>query len=150
VLPQPLCHGLQQLGRDVRLLRRLQVIGVTRWYIFIPRIPVWVYLGAERKCWYILDIFWIFYVHLVYFTFTFLLLFLYLYLIFYGHLGSLQSFSIFSPLLHQEKSGNPVGDTDLDRPFIFGQVCPSDPIRRPLLAWLQHHRKFRPLFTEKS
>jgi hypothetical protein len=42
---------------------------VARWYIFIPKIPIWVYFGGPwiGKCWHILLPFGIFYGHLVYF-----------------------------------------------------------------------------------
>jgi hypothetical protein len=38
---------------------------VARWFIFIPKIPVWVHFGGSwnRKCWYILSTFGIFYGH---------------------------------------------------------------------------------------
>jgi hypothetical protein len=42
---------------------------VARWYVFEPKIPIWVNLAGSwnGKCWRILWSFGIFYVHLVYF-----------------------------------------------------------------------------------
>jgi hypothetical protein len=40
---------------------------VARWYIFLPKIPIWVTLGEMNgKCWYILWPFGIFYGKLIY------------------------------------------------------------------------------------
>jgi hypothetical protein len=73
-------------------------IRVARWFLFRPKIPIWVYFGGpwNGKFWYIC-IFWsfgIFYDHWVYFwAFVNSVVIWYI----FPHFGT----------LHQEKSGNP-------------------------------------------
>jgi hypothetical protein len=69
--------GLTTLGRFRRLRQRcfdglwqfVDWIRVARWYIFKPKIPIWVNFGGpwNLKGWYILWPFAIFYGHSVYF-----------------------------------------------------------------------------------
>jgi hypothetical protein len=53
-------------GKDFSLCR--QSLGVARWFIFKPKIPIWVIFGGPwtGKCLYILWLFGIFYGHLGY------------------------------------------------------------------------------------
>jgi hypothetical protein len=64
--------------------------SVARWYIFKPKIPIWVNFGGPcvGRCWYILLTFGQFSRHLVYF------------------MAIWYSFPLFGTL-YQEKSGNP-------------------------------------------
>jgi hypothetical protein len=54
--------------RTLRRLRR-RIIMVARWFIFIPKIPIWVFFGGPwtGKCCHILWPFGIFYGNLVHF-----------------------------------------------------------------------------------
>jgi hypothetical protein len=60
-------HGVNKL-----LWEKIPPAGVAsrvaRWFVFKPKIPIWVHLGGpqNRKCWAILWSFGIFYGHLVY------------------------------------------------------------------------------------
>jgi hypothetical protein len=47
--------------------------SVARWYVFRPKIPVWVNLGrsCNRRCWYCLWPICLFYGHLVYILWSF-------------------------------------------------------------------------------
>jgi hypothetical protein len=69
---------------------------VARWYVFEPKIRIWVNFGGsfDGRRWYILWPFGLFYGHLVYFMAIWYILWL---------------FGIFFPrfgMLHREKSGN--------------------------------------------
>jgi hypothetical protein len=72
-------------------------ISVARWYIFKPKIPIWVNFGrsCKRRCWY-------FYGHFVYFSAKLYVLWPFWPLdTFCGHLV------YFSRFPNREKSGNP-------------------------------------------
>jgi hypothetical protein len=93
--------------------------GVARWYIFKPKIPIWVNFGGplNGKCWFILRPFGIFnarplgkfYGHLVYFTaMSNILIYLHPFGIFYGIVMVIWYISPRFCIFCQEKSGLPV------------------------------------------
>jgi hypothetical protein len=61
--------GSRICGTAMKRARALQRPRVARWFVFKPKIPIWVNYGGpyNGKCWYILRSFEIFYCHLAYF-----------------------------------------------------------------------------------
>jgi hypothetical protein len=61
---------VMQLAQQIILTTNAVVwIRVARWYIFKPKLPIWVHFGGplNRKCWHILWTFGLYYGHFVYF-----------------------------------------------------------------------------------
>jgi hypothetical protein len=83
---------------------------VARWYIFSPKIAIWVNFGGScnRICWHILWPFGLFYAHLVYIMVIWSIL--WPFDIFYGHLVHFVVIWYIFPhfgILNQEKFSNP-------------------------------------------
>jgi hypothetical protein len=87
---------LSIIHRSLHLPKQLS--KVARWYIWIPKIPIWVYFEGHwnAKCWYNLWTLGIFYCHLVYDM-----------ALWYIFWPSGIYFSVLAYVLYEEKSGNP-------------------------------------------
>jgi hypothetical protein len=66
------CEGHGQIRCFIQLSITWKVLPfrAARWHIFKPKILIWTNFGGtcDRRCWYILRPFGLFYGHLVYFT----------------------------------------------------------------------------------